>query len=302
MAKKLKMSMSRLQENEAKYRALFEYSPISLWEEDLSQVRGYIDGLRSKGIRDLRQYFEEHPEEMGPCINRIRILDVNEATLELFEAESKENFLDRLREIRTEKTRKTLVQDGVIPLAEGKPVEVECAYRTLKGKEITALVKVAIPPGYENTWSRAFISVQDLTARARAELLEKMFGRYLSQEVMNTMIENPDAINLGGEKRLVTIMLTDLRGFTALSERLKPEQVVQMLNNYFEVMVEVVPQYKGSVSEIAGDSLLVIFGAPQQLPDRAQRAVACAIAMQNAMDSVNEQNLAQGAREDKASS
>jgi len=283
-----------LQENEAKYRALFEYSPISLWEEDLSQVKRYIDGLRDKGIRDLRKYFEDHPEEISPCINMIRILYVNRATLKLYEAESKENFLSRLREIRTEKTHKILIQDGVIPLAEEKPVEVECVYRTLKGKEITVLVKVAIPPGYENTWSRAFISVQDLTERARAELLEKMFGRYLSQAVMDTMIENPDAINLGGEKRQVTIMLTDLRGFTALSERLEPEQVVQILNTYFEVMVDVVLQYNGSISEITGDSLLVIFGAPQQMPDRAQRAVACAIAMQNAMADVRKQNLAQG--------
>jgi class 3 adenylate cyclase/HAMP domain-containing protein len=294
MAEELKMNMSMLQENEAKYRALFEYSPISLWEEDLSQVKRYIDGLRDKGIRDLRKYFEDHPEEISPCINMIRILYVNRATLKLYEAESKENFLSRLREIRTEKTHKILIQDGVIPLAEEKPVEVECVYRTLKGKEITVLVKVAIPPGYENTWSRAFISVQDLTERARAELLEKMFGRYLSQEVMDTMIENPDAINLGGEKRQVTIMLTDLRGFTALSERLEPEQVVQILNTYFEVMVDVVLQYNGSISEITGDSLLVIFGAPQQMPDRAQRAVACAIAMQNAMADVRKQNLAQG--------
>lgn len=294
MAEELKMNMSMLQENEAKYRALFEYSPISLWEEDISQVKRYIDGLRDKGIRDLRKYFEDHPEEISPCVNMIRILDVNRATLKLYEAESKENFLSRLREIRTEETHKILIQDGVIPLAEEKPVEIECVYRTLKGKEITVLVRVAVPPGYENTWSRAFISVQDLTERARAELLEKMFGRYLSREVMDTMIENPDAINLGGERRQVTIMLTDLRGFTALSERLEPEQVVQMLNTYFEVMVDVVLQYNGSISEITGDSLLVIFGAPQQIPDRAQRAVACAIAMQNAMADVNKQNLAQG--------
>jgi adenylate cyclase len=89
-------------------------------------------------------------------------------------------------------------------------------------------------------------------------------------------------------------MMTDLRGFTALSERLKPEQVVQMLNSYFEVMVDVVLQYNGTINEIIGDALLVIFGAPQEMSDRAQRAIACAIEMQNAMAKVNEQNRAQG--------
>jgi adenylate cyclase len=125
-------------------------------------------------------------------------------------------------------------------------------------------------------------------------LLKKMFGRYLSTEVMASLIENPSALELGGEKRSVTIMMTDLRGFTALSERLEPEQVVQMLNSYFEVMVEVVLKFQGTINEIIGDALLVIFGAPQEMSERAQRAIACAIAMQNAMTEVNKQNRAQG--------
>lgn len=123
-----------------------------------------------------------------------------------------------------------------------------------------------------------------------SELLKKMFGRYISTEVMNSLLEDPSALELGGERRRVTIMMTDLRGFTALSERLEPEQVVQMLNSYFEVMVDVVLQYNGTINEIIGDALLVIFGAPQQMPDRAQRAIACAIEMQNAMKEVNERN------------
>jgi adenylate cyclase len=127
-----------------------------------------------------------------------------------------------------------------------------------------------------------------------SELIKKMFGRYLSTEVMNTLLEDPSALELGGEKRKVTIMMTDLRGFTALSERLKPEQVVQLLNSYFEVMVDVVLQYSGTINEIVGDALLVIFGAPQEMPDRAQRAIACAIEMQNAMAKVNGRNRAQG--------
>jgi hypothetical protein len=67
-------------------------------------------------------------------------------------------------------------------------------------------------------------------------ILKKMFGRYLSTEVMNSLIENLSALELGDEKRSVTLMMTELRGFTALSERLDPEQVVQMLNVYFEAM------------------------------------------------------------------
>jgi adenylate cyclase len=127
-----------------------------------------------------------------------------------------------------------------------------------------------------------------------SELVKKMFGRYLSTEVMNSLLEDPSALELGGERRKVTIMITDLRGFTALSERLKAEQVVHMLNSYFEVMVDIILQYNGNINEIIGDSLLVIFGAPQEMSDRAQRAIACAIEMQNAMAAVNEQNRLRG--------
>ena len=131
--------------------------------------------------------------------------------------------------------------------------------------------------------------LEDLTV-----LLRKMFGRYLSIEVMNSLIENPSTLELGGEKRSVTIMMSDLRGFTALSERLEPEQVVQMLNTYFEVMVEVILRYNGTINEIIGDAMLIIFGAPQEMPDRAQQAIACAIEMQNKMAEVNERNRSQG--------
>ena len=138
-------------------------------------------------------------------------------------------------------------------------------------------------------WRDREAKVTDMTA-----LLKKMFGRYLSTEVMNSLIENPSALELGGERRRVTIMMTDLRGFTALAERLEPEQVVQMLNSYFEIMVDVVLKYNGTINEIIGDALLVIFGAPQEMSDRAQQAIACAIDMQNAMAHVNEENRSQG--------
>ncbi len=124
----------------------------------------------------------------------------------------------------------------------------------------------------------------------RAEFLKKMFGRYLSNEVMETLIEKPESSGLGGEKRKVTIMMTDLRGFTPIAERLEPEQVLQLLNSYFEFMVDVVLKYNGTIDEIIGDALLVLFGAPQYMPDSTQKAIACAIEMQNAMKEVNERN------------
>ena len=293
MSKDLESSYKKLEEYSNRYRALFEYSPTSLWEEDFSEVKIFIDGLRDKGIQDFGAYFNDHPEELKSCTDMIKILDVNKSTLRLYEADSKEALTESLDKILGDKSN-DILKEQVLTIAEGKAFEIQCVNKTLKGREITVLMKASIPPGYEKTWGKVLISVHDLSERMRAVFLKDMFGRYLSEEVTNTLLENPDLVNLGGEKRSVTIMMSDLRGFTSLAERLEPEQVVQILNTYFEIMVEVLLKYNGTINEIIGDALLVIFGAPQKMPDRAERAIACAIEMQNAMVQVNKENRLQG--------
>ncbi len=123
-----------------------------------------------------------------------------------------------------------------------------------------------------------------------SEALKRMFGRYMSTEVMKTLLETPGALELGGARRRVTMLLTDLRGFTSLAERLSPEDVLALLNDYFEVMVDVCLRHQGTIAEITGDALLVTFGAPGEMQNHPARAVACAIEMQNAMSEVNSRN------------
>ena len=120
------------------------------------------------------------------------------------------------------------------------------------------------------------------------------FGRYLTDEVVATVLESPTGLRMGGEKRKITMLMADLRGFTSLSERLPPERVVTLLNRYLTTMVSVIKQYQGTIDEFIGDAIFVLFGAPIWQEDDAQRAVACGIAMQLAMASVNEQNRQDG--------
>lgn len=117
--------------------------------------------------------------------------------------------------------------------------------------------------------------------------IRNTFGRYLSDEIVESLLEKPEGLALGGERRQVTILMSDLRGFTSLAERVPPEVVVKILNNYLGEMAEIIMKYRGTIDEFIGDAILVIFGAPVQRPDDAQRAVACAAAMQLAMEKVN---------------
>ena len=133
------------------------------------------------------------------------------------------------------------------------------------------------------------IAITAYIARTAGEI-RKTFGRYLTDEVVANLLDSPEGFKLGGERKKVTILISDLRGFSAISERLSPETVVSMLNIYLEVMVDIITSYQGTIDAFIGDGILVIFGAPTQREDDAERAVACAVAMQLAMDSVNDKN------------
>ena len=133
-------------------------------------------------------------------------------------------------------------------------------------------------------------------ARAH-ELVRRAFGRYVSEEVAASILQSPEGLELGGEEREVTILMSDLRGFTALAARLTPHEVIEFLNLYLEAMVDVISRYEGTIDEIIGDAILVIFGAPLACDDHAAKAVACGLAMQLAMTEVNQRLTAKGAAE-----
>jgi class 3 adenylate cyclase len=131
----------------------------------------------------------------------------------------------------------------------------------------------------------------------RNQFIRNTFGRYLSDEIVESLLETPEGLALGGERREVTILMSDLRGFTSLAERIPPEQVVGILNHYLGQMAEIILKHRGTIDEFIGDAILVIFGAPQVREDDARRAVACAIEMQRAMAGVNEFNRSHGLSE-----
>ncbi|MEO1081540.1 MAG: adenylate/guanylate cyclase domain-containing protein [Pseudomonadota bacterium] len=119
------------------------------------------------------------------------------------------------------------------------------------------------------------------------------FGRYLSDDIVTDILERPEGLELGGDLREVTIMMSDIRGFTTLTEQMPAKRVVKMLNRYLGAMTEIILSYGGTIDEFLGDAILAVFGAPRQHSDDADRAVRCALAMQAAMDGINRENTAE---------
>ena len=112
------------------------------------------------------------------------------------------------------------------------------------------------------------------------EKVKSAFARYVSQQVMDTVLVSSSVPDLHGARRRITVLFCDIRGFSTMSEGMRPEDVVELLNEYFERMVEIVFRHQGTLDKFLGDGLMVIFGAPQEDPDQEEHAIRAAIEMQ----------------------
>ena len=126
----------------------------------------------------------------------------------------------------------------------------------------------------------------EATLRSRLRLYEEKhllrdtISRYVSPEMCEEILKNPALLQLGGKRQQVTVLFADIKGFTAMSENLDPEAVVEVLNTYFTEMVDLVFKHQGTLDKYVGDALMAVFGVPVPLPHAATRAVECAVAMQ----------------------
>lgn len=121
------------------------------------------------------------------------------------------------------------------------------------------------------------------------ESVKDTFGRYLSQEVVTEILKSPGGVDLRGELRDITILVSDLRGFTNIAEAQAPQAVLEIMNRYFERMTDTIIRNEGTIDEFTGDGILVFFGAPRKLPDHARRAVVCGLEMQEALTELNQE-------------
>jgi len=158
-----------LEKSTTHYQALFEDSPISLWQEDITDLRAYLKNLPDAGVRDVRAYFEAHPEEVQQCASLIKVVDINRTTLDIYEADSKEQLLATIASIFSPESYPAF-KEAIIALAEGQTwFETESITTTLTGKKNHILLRLRVLPGSENAGNEVLTSIVDITERKRAE-------------------------------------------------------------------------------------------------------------------------------------
>ncbi len=160
---------TELSRSEARFRGLFEHAPLSIWEEDFSEVRQTIDGLRASGVVDLSAYLDAHPEFVAETATRVKIVDVNSATLEMFQADSKAELLADLSRVLGPESLAPFKEE-LLALARGETsFENEIVNYTLRGERRIVLLRLTVAPGYEKTWAKVFVGISDFTVQRQAE-------------------------------------------------------------------------------------------------------------------------------------
>src|SRR5215470_892938 len=126
------------------------------------------------------------------------------------------------------------------------------------------------------------------------DFIRNTFGRYVSPEVAKTLLESPEGLKFGGEKREITVLMSDLRGYTRFAEQGDPAWVMELLNDFLARMADIIIAYGGTINEFIGDAIFAVYGAPIPHPDHAERAAASALAMQRAMAELNQEHTERG--------
>lgn len=159
----------QLRESEERYRLVFENSPVSIWEEDFSEVRTFFDKLRADGINDIATYFNQHPEEVGHCAEMARIVDLNRSAVLLHGADSKETLLAGLVQTFTPDSLDAFRQE-LICLWNGDTRMIRDAeVKTLAGEPRQVTVNFSVCPGYEQSLAKILVSLVDISERKQAE-------------------------------------------------------------------------------------------------------------------------------------
>lgn len=192
-------------------------------------------------------------------------------------------------------------QERYVPYrAEGRVRQLRIVSSFLKKEETTIGVILTLSDITELTEMRDAVRAMEKIQKLNRELelrnrvLQETFGRYLSEDIVKEILDTPGGWKLGGQKRVLTVLMSDLRGFTMMCEHMDAQGLVTMLNHYFTVMYGEISRYGGTLIEFLGDGMFVIFGAPVHTQTHAADAVAAALGMQRRMREVNEWNAAHG--------
>ncbi|MEB3766363.1 sensor domain-containing diguanylate cyclase [Acinetobacter sp. MD2] len=251
----------RLEEkNRQLAQSMFMYSPTSLWVEDFSRVKERIDQLKALGIEDFRTFLDVHHDFVQQCIENIVILDVNQATLDLFKAPNKDILLKNTHKIFSQEMNNTF-REQLIELWKGNiHHQREAVNYALDGTIRNVLLQFTVFPGYEHNWKLVQVALTDITARKKAEnyleylgkhdVLTKLFNRSFFNEEVNRLQRS--------HLSLISCMFLDLNGLKEINDTLGHDTGDDILRRVGVILNQVILDTKFTASRVGGDEFVIL--------------------------------------------
>ena len=264
---------ARRKEIESRQRAegLFQYSPVSLWVEDFSEIKTLIEDVRDRGIVDFRVFMDVHPEFVRQCMSEIRVINVNQATLDLFCASDVQTLLHRQVEIFRDEMEKPF-REQLMDLWEGKLFHHrEVVNYALDGTVRHILLHFAVLPGHEDDWSRVQVALTDITARKKAEAYLEYLGKHDVLTKLHNRAFFTDELNRLERKPLrpVSAIIMDLNGLKQANDQLGHDAGDTLLRRFGEVLNGVISR-PNHAARIGGDEFAILMPG-------ADKKAACAM-------------------------
>ena len=251
--------ITQRKEAERRFQALFEHSPISLWEEDWSGIKVALDQLRAQGIRKIQPYLTRNPDFVRHCMGLIRVVNVNQKTLDLFKARSKEELIANLDRVFRDEMSLHFAKE-LEDLWNGVTVyERQGVNYALDGEAIQVHIEVRIMPGYENTFKWVLVSLQDITARKKAEdylrylgshdVLTGLYNRMFFEQTLREWEQSP--VYPSG------VIVADINGLKAVNDTYGHQAGDDLIRRAAEVLQKAIDE-NNILARIGGDEFIIL--------------------------------------------
>lgn len=241
-------------------RNLFECSPVSLWVEDFSGVKTLLEEARAQGIQDFRVFISVHPDFVSRCAEKIRVLDVNQQTLQMFAAHSKAELVAKLDQVFRDEMHDSFTEQ-LLDLWNGNTTQMrEVVNYSLAGVPIHIHMQFSVMQGHEATWDLVLVSLVDITARKKAEAYLEYLGKHDSLTKLHNRAFYTEELNRIARKGPwpLSIVAMDINGLKVINDLEGHAAGDSMLRRVGEVLSSAAAGTHFCVSRVGGDEFVAL--------------------------------------------
>ena len=265
-------------------RGLFDYSPVSLWAEDFSGVKELMDEVRANGIQDFRVFLSVHPEFVTRCLEKIRVIDVNRKTLDMFGARTRAELLEKMELVFRDEMQASFAEQ-LIDLWNGNLVQTrEVINYSLAGERINIHLQFAVMPEHAATWDLVLVSLVDITARKKAEAYLEYLGKHDSLTRLHNRAFYVDELNRISRKGPwpLSLLVIDLNGLKRVNDAEGHTAGDALLRRAGEVLTSATAGQPYCVARVGGDEFVALLpGSDERLAQGLKERIESMVELNN---------------------